>query len=147
MGAILRIVRGVEIAKDHTMAVDMHNSFNIKSKNMFIGVVGNINRGDTEWVKGIGGILRNLPYGHRLDNLCSTSDLRGGFHILLSDDSDRILNIWVCGGNSRRLRTYFRGSTVGSMMNRAAKYIAWRKRAKLTYRYGVVPGVFQQLVL
>ncbi|GFX71967.1 hypothetical protein TNCV_4628951 [Trichonephila clavipes] len=99
LGAVPRIVCGIEIAKNHSMAVDLQNSINIESKKIFIGVVGNIDRGDSEWVKGIGGILRNWPYGHRFGNLCRTSAQRGGFRILLSDDSDRILDIGVCGGN------------------------------------------------
>ncbi|GFU25683.1 hypothetical protein TNCV_4226931 [Trichonephila clavipes] len=51
LGAVPRIVCGIEIAKNHTMAVDLQNSINIESKKIFIGVVGNIDRGDSEWVK------------------------------------------------------------------------------------------------
>ncbi|GFT88422.1 hypothetical protein TNCV_1294441 [Trichonephila clavipes] len=51
LGAVPRIVCGIEIAKNHTMTVDLHNSINIKSKKEFIGVMGNIDRGDSEGVK------------------------------------------------------------------------------------------------
>ncbi|GFY18227.1 hypothetical protein TNCV_2046331 [Trichonephila clavipes] len=51
LGAVPRIVCGTEIAKNHTMTVDLHNSINIKSKKVFIGVMGNIDRGDSEGVK------------------------------------------------------------------------------------------------